>query len=261
MRTFGLCGAHWLATQPRYSLEGMILLRYSETLINANCYILAEEDTGSALVVDPGAGAAAWVRETLAARGLSAAAILLTHGHSDHVWDAAMVAGESTPVYIPGPDLYRLDNPAKFTAAFVGAFVEFSGHAWERPVDARALPAEFFHGGGSEIVPGIWLRAIPAPGHSEGSTVFLFAGDIANDDAPTHDSGDSVMFSGDVLFRDGVGRTDLPGSDPVAAQVSLRNLAQTIAPARVFFPGHGAPSTMGRELRYSLYLREAVNGQ
>lgn len=133
------------------------------------------------------------------------------------------------------------------------------------PARSEALPQEFYKEGGAEIVPGIRIRTIPAPGHSEGSSVFLLEGQIAQDPEavrlPEGSFGTELMLTGDVLFRDGVGRTDLPGSDPAAAQISLRNLAQTIAPARVFFPGHGGPSTMGRELRHSPYLREAVNSQ
>lgn len=242
----------------------MIFLHYSDTLIEANCYILSDETVRKALVVDPGAGSAAWVKQALEARGLELAAVLCTHGHADHVWDAGLVAGDDVVVYLPEPDLYRLENPTIYTAVFTQFFVSYSGHEWVAPARSEALPEEFYDDG-AEIVPGIHLQAIAAPGHSEGSSVFLLEGQIAQDPEavrlPEGSFGTELMLTGDVLFRDGVGRTDLPGSDPVAAQVSLRNLAQTIAPARVFFPGHGAPSTMGRELRYSLYLREAVNGQ
>ncbi|MFT3942804.1 MAG: MBL fold metallo-hydrolase [Ancrocorticia sp.] len=242
----------------------MIFLRYSETLIDANCYILCDESASIALVVDPGAGSAAWVERALKARGLTLGAVLCTHGHADHVWDAGVVAGDDVVVYLPEPDLYRLDNPTRYTAVFSQFFVSYSGHEWLAPARSQALPEEFFDDDGAEIVPGIRLRAIAAPGHSEGSTVFLLEGQIAPDPESVHlpegSFGTELMLTGDVLFRDGVGRTDLPGSDPAAARDSLRNLAQTIAPARVFFPGHGGPSTMGRELRHSPFLREAVRG-
>ncbi len=240
----------------------MIFLRYSETLIEANCYILCDETAKKALVVDPGAGSAEWIGSALASRGLELEAVLCTHGHADHVWDSGVVAGDDVVVYLPEPDMYRLDNPAVSTGAFVEFFVSYSGHSWIRPGTAAALPLQYFSDEGADIVPGIHLRAIAAPGHSEGSSVFLLSGSIAPDREavalPEGSFGEDFMLSGDVLFRDGVGRTDLPGSDPAAARRSLRHLAETVAPATVFFPGHGPASTMGRELRHSYYLREAM---
>ena len=83
----------------------MIFLRYSETLIEANCYILCDETARKALVVDPGAGSAAWVKRALQARGLTLGAVLCTHGHADHVWDAGLVAGDDVVVCLPAPDM------------------------------------------------------------------------------------------------------------------------------------------------------------
>ena len=239
----------------------MIFLRYSNTFIEANCYVLADEESRQALVVDPGAGAAAWVDGALAAHDLQLSAVLCTHGHGDHVWDSAEVAGH-VPVYIPEPDLYRLDDPVRYTATIPNMFVQYSGHSWVTPANPCALPGDFYEEGGCQIVPGISMGAIPAPGHSEGSTVFTLSGTIAADPeaahAPEGSFGTALMLSGDVLFRDGVGRTDLPGGDPAAAVRSLRNLSEVIPPATIFVPGHGPSSTMGRELRHSPFLKQAL---
>lgn len=239
----------------------MIFLRYSDTFIEANCYILADEQARQALVVDPGAGSAQWVAQALKDRDLTLAAVLCTHGHGDHVWDSAEVAG-NVPVYIPEPDLYRLDDPGKFTGTLAALFAQYSGRDWVKPADCRALPAVFYEDHGHEIVPGISIETISSPGHSEGSSVFRFTGSIGPDPeaahAPEGSFGTALMLSGDVLFRDGVGRTDLPGSDPQAAVQSLRHLAEVIPPATIFFPGHGPSSTMGRELRHSSYLKQLL---
>jgi metallo-beta-lactamase family protein len=242
----------------------MIFLRYNRTLIEANCYIVADSQQRVALVVDPGAGSAEWIEETLASRRLSLGCVLCTHGHIDHVWDSGVIAGEA-PVYVPGPDLYRMEDPAAMGPAAAGVFPEASGHSWIKPKGTAALPREFFEGEGRQIVPGVAMRAIPAPGHTEGSSVFLLSGAIDPDREsvvfPEGVFGEKLMLSGDVLFRDGVGRTDLPGGDPAAAAESLRTLARVIDPATVFFPGHGPSSTMGREKERSHYLKLAMSGE
>lgn len=242
----------------------MIFLRYSRTLIEANCYVIAHPLKKQALVVDPGAGSAQWVAEALAKRGLTLAAVLCTHGHIDHVWDSGMVAVD-VPVFVPEPDLYRMDDPAAHSRMLEPTFIAGSGHGWVRPADVRALPEEFYVGGGGELVPGVTIRAIPAPGHTEGSTVFLLAGPIGADPeaavVPEGAGSHVLMLAGDVIFRDGVGRTDLPGGDAEVAAASLRTICQVVDPSTVFFPGHGPASTIGREVSYSYVLQAAVSGR
>ena len=85
----------------------------------ANGLVLVPSGAGTALVVDPSAGIQRLIREVLDCEGVSVGAVLLTHGHPDHVWDAAQVstwgeAGVPVPVYLPGPDMYRMDDPASF---------------------------------------------------------------------------------------------------------------------------------------------------
>lgn len=242
----------------------MIFLRFSRTLIEANCYIIADDEARKALVVDPGAGSAPWIQETLESRRLELAAVLLTHGHIDHVWDSGVISGE-LPVYIPQPDLYRLEDPSEATPTLESTFVAATGHKWIKPQNIQVLPDVFFHDGGAQIVPGVAIRAIPAPGHTEGSSVFLLAGQITPDremvqipEGATQRT--SFMLTGDVIFRDGIGRTDFMGGDPVAMGESLKTLCQVIDPATVFFSGHGPSSTMQREMKNSFYLRQALEG-
>ena len=85
----------------------------------ANGLVLVPSGAGTALVVDPSAGIQHLIREVLQTEGVNVGAVLLTHGHPDHVWDAAEVStwgldGTTVPVYLPGPDMYRMDDPASF---------------------------------------------------------------------------------------------------------------------------------------------------
>lgn len=239
----------------------MYFLRNSDTFLQANTYILAADST--ALVVDPGAGSHAWVPGALDTRGLTLGAVLLTHGHPDHVWDVAAIAG-SAPVYIPGPDMYRMDDPAAHMPADPSrdlALSRMGAQPWAKPEGLRELPAEAFSAP-VELVAGIAIRALPAPGHTEGSTVFLLQGDPTPDrEGAMMSTGqvEPIMLAGDVLFNGGVGRTDLPGGDEQKMAASLRLLVQVIKPETAVFPGHGPSTTMFREVRTNPFLHAAMS--
>lgn len=240
----------------------MIFLKYDDTTLKANCYILADDEQRKAIVVDPGAGTAQWVKEALASRDLELAAVLLTHAHADHCWDAAEVAGENVPVYVAERDAYRLDDPARYTDFLADPFIRESGHDWVKPAIVETLPPLLFVGGGAQLVPGVALRALPAPGHTEGTTVFLFGGQLAEDpERPALPEGcdeGQYLLSGDLLFADSVGRSDLPGADTREMMESLRTIMQIIAPGTAFFSGHGEASTIGHELENNVYVHQAL---
>lgn len=215
-------------------------------LFDANCYVIADEESGDALIVDPGVGAAMEVAQRVAARGWTPRAVLLTHGHPDHTWDAAAVAGDSLPVYLPAPDLEWLVDPLsrlRMSAALpVGA-------KWRAPVLVEEVPLQSW-----EPVPGVMLRMIPAPGHSAGSALFLLAGSRVGPDDP----GAPLALSGDVIFAGSVGRTDLWGSDDQVMQQSLRTLVSALDPRTVLLPGHGEETIWEREIATNAYVRRAA---
>lgn len=240
----------------------MIFLRYSETYLEANTYVLADDEARQALVVDTGAGSHDWIKQALADRNLALGAVLLTHGHADHVWDVAAVAGEA-PVYLPKPDMYRMENPIGMSPADPTRDLVLSRlgfQPWTTPKDLRELPSKMLEES-YEIVEGIHIRAVPAPGHTEGSTVFLLGADPTPDrEGAMMSTGqtEQIMLSGDVLFNNGVGRTDLAGGDPEKMAATLRLLVQIIKPETYVFPGHGPFTTMGREVRHNAYLHHAM---
>ena len=121
-----------------------------------------------------------------------------------------------------------------------------------------------------ELAPGIALRAVPAPGHSEGSTLFffearladnalLYEAEVIDDDPAVADEEHTYLMAldGDVIFKGSVGRTDLPGGDQVQMLATLRFLANAVDPATILLPGHGAVTTMEHEHHGNPYLAEA----
>lgn len=243
----------------RASLTTMLILRCEASVFGANCYVVAAGPGRPALVVDPGAGVADRLPALLDEHALTVGAVVATHGHPDHVWDAAAVAGLQ-PVHVAAPDLYRMTDPADVLGPTLApAFTALAGTPWRRPADVAALPGRFLGEGGAEAVPGVVVRAVPAPGHTEGSTVLLVRGAPQEGSIPLPGAGERlVAFTGDVLFAGSVGRTDLPGGDQRHMLSSLRLLATAMDPATVLLPGHGAGTTLAAEREANPYLREAM---
>jgi len=238
----------------------------------ANCLVVAPDCAAEALVVDPSHGVLDRLDAVLADLGVTVGAVLCTHGHPDHVWDAAAAArrgapaGERAPapVWCPGPDLHRLDDPLAGLGPLTAGVPE--DLVWEHPADVRAVPD-----GPVDLVPAVRLRMVPAPGHTEGSAVFLLDSDltvldghaIASGAPPAatvlehHPEPGPWALTGDVIFRDAVGRTDLPGGDETQMRHSLRTLATALDPATVLVPGHGPLTTLERERTVNPYVRRA----
>lgn len=216
--------------------------------------------TRAALVVDPSHGVIDQIRGVLEDAGAVVGAVLCTHGHPDHVWDAAEVsrwgaggAAHPVPVWVPGPDVHRLEDPLWW----VPMRPEGLDLEWERPDDVREIPAGAF-----DPVAGVRLLMVPAPGHTEGSAVFLLDSALAlveADGSTVVDGAEGTPWAltGDVIFAGSVGRTDLPGGDETQMRHTLRTLATAVDPRTALVPGHGPVTTMQRELATNPYLRRA----
>ncbi|MCI8812049.1 MAG: MBL fold metallo-hydrolase [Oscillibacter sp.] len=192
--------------------------------IGTNCYILEDESTHQAAVIDPGGDAP---RLLTALKGLDVRYILLTHGHYDHTGAAAELSAAfpKAEVYIHEKD-YRDVDPSLFPL-----HTELSG--------------VHFYGEGDRLVLGtLALEVLHTPGHSEGS-VTLRCGDI--------------LFCGDTLFAGSCGRTDFPDGDTAKLLASLRRLGELEGDLRVL-PGHMEDSTLSRERQTNPYLRQAMSG-
>jgi len=196
--------------------------------MGTNCYVVrAEATSGDAVVVDP-SGDATELRLTLARLGASCKAILVTHGHWDHLLGVAHLAeGTGAPVHMAEGERMLLEDPAGFTPPGVTL----------RPYTPDVLLA----GGETVELAGIAFEVLAVPGHSPAHLAF---------------HADGCLFSGDVLFAGSVGRTDFPGSDWDTLVASIRLLVDTFPPETVVYPGHGPTTTLGAELARNPFLAE-----
>ncbi len=201
----------------------------------ANCYLVAAEPGAECLIIDPGEDAEPGIEELLARHRLKPVAVLLTHGHIDHVWSVAPVCGaKGIPAYIHPADRALLSDPARGLSLRPG-FELFGGLTFSEPDDVRELTD-----GTVLSLAGLEITVDHAPGHTPGSVAFR--------------SGYTVMFSGDLLFAGSIGRTDLPGGDPAAMMDSLARVCLTLPDETTVLPGHGPQTTIGAERASNQFL-------
>ena len=206
----------------------IVVDRFALGPLQTNCYVVrADGAPATCAVVDPGGEAPELVLE-LERLGTSCAAILITHGHFDHVGGVADLA-ESTgaPVYMPEGERERLERYSEFAPAGVPG----------RP----HTPDHLLEGGETIDVAGLSFECISIPGHSPAHIAF---------------SVDGHLFSGDLLFAGSVGRVDLPGGDWDTLLESVRTLADRYPPETIVYPGHGPQTTLGAELERNPFLAE-----
>lgn len=214
--------------------------------LSVNCYAVAAQHSDSCLLVDAGLDAGADMAALLTGLGWEPAAVLLTHGHPDHVLGLPGYGRFGRlPVYLGAPDHYRLADPAATLEGQFGQIVRSLAPDWT-PVHAQDTPA-----GAPLTIAGLEISALPCPGHTEGSTVLTVRDTtMADDDA---ENTALAHFTGDVLFAGSIGRTDLPGGNAQAMADSLRQVCSL--PDAPVYPGHGDATTIARELAGNPFLR------
>lgn len=209
-----------------------------------NCYLVAPARGEECVIVDPGHQAAAGVEELVREHGLKPVAVVLTHGHIDHVASVVPVCGaKGIPAWIHPEDRYMMADPEKALGRSLGTQLMGELTVGE-PDDVRELTD------GSVLeLAGLHLTVDHAPGHTRGSVTFRTP---AAEDLPP------VLFSGDLLFAGSIGRTDLPGGDSEAIMRSLARVCLPLDDATVVLSGHGGQTTIGRERATNPYLRQAA---
>ncbi len=223
----------------------------------ANCYVLASAPGQECVIIDPGQDAERGIAEILAEHRLRPAAVLLTHGHIDHVWSVAPVCGaKGIPAYIHPRDRILLSDPAKGFPLGAGQEL-FGGLEFTEPDDVKELAD-----GMTLSLVGLEITVNHAPGHTEGSVTFRLPLEHPPAQSPMTAQGKSnideagvdVLFSGDLLFAGSIGRTDLPGGDYATILRSLAQVCLTLPDQTVVLSGHGPQTTIGAERRSNPFL-------
>ncbi len=208
-----------------------------------NCYVVAPEAGAECVIIDPGMEASAGVERAVAEHRLKPVAVLVTHGHLDHMFSVLPVCGaHDVPAYIHPDDRELLADPVKGIGAALGALLP-AGLRFAEPDDVRELAD-----GHTLTLAGLELTVDHAPGHTPGSVTFR---------AGAEAGGPPRLFSGDLLFAGSVGRTDLPGGDPEAMTRSLARVCLPLADETVVHPGHGPATSIGRERAGNPHLAQA----
>lgn len=198
--------------------------------LEANCYILGDDKTGEAVVIDPG-GDAFEIIEAIKNNKLTILAIINTHGHIDHTF-----GNKALKEYSKSPVLIHEDDSEMLTSSFHN-LSDFLGY------EISVIPPDRFLKDNEIIKVGSFeLKVIHTPGHTQGCVSLECVGK-------------GILFTGDTLFAGGIGRTDLPGGDgrKILSSISKRLL---IYPENtIIYPGHGPSSTIGKEKKYNPFLK------
>ena len=199
----------------------MIVHQLTVGQLQTNCYLAACETTREGVIIDPGAEPErilAAVRDA----DLQIRYILNTHAHFDHIGaNEAIQQTMSVPIALHPDDLPLLRN--------AGGAAAFGLYA-----DVSPEPTMLLSEGQKIEVGTLSFEVLLTPGHTIGHVSF-------------HESAERVVFDGDVLFDGGIGRTDIPGGDSVSLMRSITDVLFRLTPETVVYPGHGGPTTIGRE--------------
>jgi len=199
----------------------MVIERWTGPPADTHTYLVADEQSGEAWAIDAPLDTAARLLERVRSRGLRLTRLILTHGHFDHILDAERYREAGIPIAVCPLERPMLEAPQ--TVLF--------GLSHEMP--RIEIDEELGEGSRLPLGPDEW-EVWHVPGHSPGHVLL-------------YNPAGGTVLGGDILFREGYGRVDLPGADPALMAATLRRVAGLPAETRVY-PGHGPDTTVGEEL-------------
>jgi glyoxylase-like metal-dependent hydrolase (beta-lactamase superfamily II) len=190
--------------------------------LQTNAYLVADDATGEAILIDAPDGVTQEVVDAAKAEGWTIKQIILTHAHWDHIVDAAALkAATGAPLLAHPLTVERLANPDRSASGFI-------------PVKIAPVTPDGFLNDGDKVTVGPYtFDVMHLPGHDPAHIVLVSEPDL-------------LFFGGDVVFPGGHGNTAIPGADQAVMNESLRRLV-TLSPDIVVYPGHGASTTLGAE--------------
>lgn len=225
-RYFHMQSRHPLITASPFEVYRIVSRPFYE-----NTYILTQAGSSDCLVVDPGFEPEAIIEE-IDEHKLNPTAIVLTHGHSDHIAGVSSIKQRwpSLPVLIGHGDAEKLTDPVANLSAGYG-------------IDVKSPPADTLLREDEDLRVGEFCATVAEiPGHSVGHIVFWFASDPI------------LVLAGDVLFHEGIGRTDFPDGDFSALEAGILNKLYRLPDSAIVLPGHGEPTTIGHEKKHNPFV-------
>ena len=195
-----------------------------------NCYFVYHEGKSECIVIDP-ADRGDYIYQGLKERGFTVKAILLTHGHFDHIWGCSKLRSlTSAPVYALDEEQPLMESSALNCSESAGRGCTVKVNNYLHDLDVIELE-------------GFRIQVLATPGHTKGSCCYYFIDD-------------ETLLSGDTLFEESIGRSDLPTGSTAELLRSLQTKLSPLPDNTNVYPGHGGQTTIGHERRYNPFWRE-----